>query len=143
MAYSGRRAPNVSAYIANLNAIPTEPDLQSSNQESFIDDDLAMFTNTQFFDFDIGADPDLQVGSFAEGHSGQNAADNIDAKGLDFMSGQCRSALRLCLRCCSFATMSTFYILHFTFSLSISRPLPSRRRRYRSSSPFSATPRRV
>jgi len=77
MAYNGRRAPNVSAYIANLNAIPTEQDLQ--NQE-FPDDDLAMFTNTQFFDFDLGQEPDLQAGGFAEAP----AVDGFDTKGLEF-----------------------------------------------------------
>lgn len=85
MAYNGRRAPNVSAYIANLNAIPTEQDLQSSNQD-FHDDDLAMFTNTQFFDFDLGQEPDLQAGGFAEGQPA--ISDSFDAKGLEFTSGQ-------------------------------------------------------
>jgi hypothetical protein len=85
MTYNGRRGPNVSEYIANLNAIPTAQDLQSSNQDSFLEDDLALFTNTQFFDFDIGQEADLAAGSYAEGHS---AADNFDGKGLDFASGQ-------------------------------------------------------
>jgi len=85
MAYNGRRGPNVSAYIANLNAIPTAEDLQSSNRDNFIDDDLAMFTNTQFFDFDLGQEGDLQAGSFAA--DGQQAADNFDAKGLEFTAG--------------------------------------------------------
>ncbi len=126
MAYNGRRGPNVSAYIANLNAIPTEQDLQSSNQESFIDDDLAMFTNTQFFDFDIGADPDLQAGSFAEGQSGQTvSADSIDGKGLDFMSGQCRVPLRLLCCCCCCCCCCCFHrSRHFSFSISISLSLP-------------------
>jgi len=73
----------VSEYIANLNAIPTPQDLQSSNQDSFIDDDLALFTNTQFFDFDIGQEPDLAGGNYGEGQS----ADNFDGKGLDFAPG--------------------------------------------------------
>jgi len=85
MAYNGRRGPNVSAYIANLNAIPTAEDLQSSNQEAFIDDDLAMFTNTQFFDFDLGHEGDIQAGSFAA--DGQPAPDNFDSKGLEFTPG--------------------------------------------------------
>jgi hypothetical protein len=109
MAYNGRRGPNVSAYIANLNAVPTEQDLQSSNQDSFIDDDLAMFTNTQFFDFDIGGDADLQAGGFAEGPSGQHGSpDDVEAKGLDFMPGQFRSVLHLL--CCFVPAFS----LHFS-----------------------------
>jgi hypothetical protein len=92
MAYNGRRGPNVSEYIANLNAIPTAQDLQSSNQDSFIDDDLALFTNTQFFDFDIGQEADLAGGSYAEGQSA-HTAENFDGKGLDFAPGQCISIL--------------------------------------------------
>jgi hypothetical protein len=86
MSYNGRRGPNVSEYIANLNAIPTAQDL--SNQDSFVDDDLALFTNTQFFDFDLGQEVDLQAGGFADGQPAP-AADNfdVDVKGLDFASG--------------------------------------------------------
>lgn len=87
MAYNGRRGPNVSEYIANLNAIPTTQEL--SNQDSFADDDLALFTNTQFFDFDdLGQDVDLQPGGFGNGQPAP-AADNfdVDVKGLDFTSG--------------------------------------------------------
>jgi len=86
MAYNGRRGPNVSEYIANLNAVPTAQDLQNSNQDNFIDDDLAMFTNTQFFDFDLGQDADLQAGSFAvEGQA--VAPESVDVKSIDFMQG--------------------------------------------------------
>lgn len=77
MAYQGRRAPNVSEYIANLNAVPSAQDLQSSNADNFnLEDDLAMFTNTQFFDFDLGHDADLQGANYgidggeAHGHDG-------------------------------------------------------------------------
>ncbi|KAH8748024.1 hypothetical protein BGZ57DRAFT_945868 [Hyaloscypha finlandica] len=86
MTYNGRRGPNVSEYIANLNAIPTAQDL--SNQDNFVDDDLALFTNTQFFDFDLGQEVDLQAGGFADGQPAP-AADSfdVDVKGLDFASG--------------------------------------------------------
>lgn len=85
MAYNGRKGPNVSEYIANLNAIPSAQDLQ--NAESFnLDDDLAMFTNTQFFDFDLGQDADLQPGDF-NGRAGEQttvAPDNMELKPMDF-----------------------------------------------------------
>jgi hypothetical protein len=86
MTYNGRRGPNVSEYIANLNAIPTAQDL--SNQDNFVDDDLALFTNTQFFDFDLGHEVDLETGGFADGQPAP-AADSfdVDVKGLDFASG--------------------------------------------------------
>jgi len=78
----------VSQYIANLNAIPTAQDLQNSNQDNFnIDDDLAMFTNTQFFDFDVGHDAGLEGDNF-DGLGGQSvASDTMDLKALDFTSG--------------------------------------------------------
>jgi hypothetical protein len=121
MAYSGRRGPNVSAYIANLNAIPTAEDLQSSNQESFIDDDLAMFTNTQFFDFDLGQEGDLQAGSFAA--DGQPAPDSFDGKGLEFTPGQSGFDARFALLLLSILSSSL---------LSPGLSLPSSRSRYRS-----------
>lgn len=94
MAYNGRRGPNVSQYIANLNAIPTAQELHNSAQDNFnIDDDLAMFTNTQFFDFDVGHE-DLQ-GDGYEGLGGQSVADeSLDLKaGLDFNTGMLDSLL--------------------------------------------------
>jgi hypothetical protein len=113
MAYNGRRGPNVSAYIANLNAIPTAEDLQSSNRDNFIDDDLAMFTNTQFFDFDLGQEGDLQAGSFAA--DGQQAADNFDAKGLEFTAGQSGFDTCFALRCAALrhAASLCFALLYF------------------------------
>jgi hypothetical protein len=88
MSYHGRRAPNVSEYIANLNAVPSAQDLQNSNADSFnLDEDLAMFTNTQFFDFDLGHDADLQPANY-DGNGGRETqsvpADGVDLKQLDF-----------------------------------------------------------
>ncbi len=51
----------MSEYIANLNAIPSAQDLQAADAEFNLEDDLAMFTNTQFFDFDMGHDTDLSA----------------------------------------------------------------------------------
>ncbi|KAI7302127.1 hypothetical protein KC315_g16267 [Hortaea werneckii] len=49
----GRRAPNVSQYLADLNTIPGTQDL-SGQQNDFggLGDDLDFLTNTEFFDFD-------------------------------------------------------------------------------------------
>jgi hypothetical protein len=90
-AFNGQRGPNVSEYIANLNAIPSAQDMASQNQDNFhLDDDLAMFTNTQFFDFDLGQDADLQPTSFAFDGQSRTApvapADGI--KGIDFTHGE-------------------------------------------------------
>lgn len=76
----------MSEYIANLNAVPSAQDLQSSNADTFnLDEDLAMFTNTQFFDYDLGQDADLQPSFGAEGREAPSLpADEIDLKHLDF-----------------------------------------------------------
>jgi hypothetical protein len=86
MSYHGRRGPNVSEYIANLNAVPSAQDLQSSNADNFnLDEDLAMFTNTQFFDFDLGQDADLQPNYGVEGREAPSLpAEEVDLKHLDF-----------------------------------------------------------
>ncbi|KAF2160361.1 hypothetical protein M409DRAFT_70519 [Zasmidium cellare ATCC 36951] len=46
----GRRAPNVSQYLANLNQIPTGQEVQQENLN--FQDDLEFLTNAEFFDFD-------------------------------------------------------------------------------------------
>lgn len=82
MTYNGRRAPNVSEYIAQLNSIPSAQDIHSTDDFN-LDDDLAIFTNTQFFDFDLGQDADLQPGNF-DGRAQSVAPDNVEMKALDF-----------------------------------------------------------
>lgn len=77
-AFNGRRAPNVSQYVANLNAIPSAHDVALQQQEGFsLDDDLAMFTNTEFFDFDLG---DTAVAAPVP-------PQHDEARGLDFLNG--------------------------------------------------------
>lgn len=85
--YNGQRGPNVSEFIANLNAIPPTQDLAGQGPENFnLDDELAMFTNTQFFDFDLGQDADLQPSTFDfKGQSIVTPVAAADPKGLDFI----------------------------------------------------------
>ncbi|KAK9466788.1 hypothetical protein V1512DRAFT_262361 [Lipomyces arxii] len=73
MSYTHHRGINVSEYIANLNAIE-EPELssvefaQSPQQLSRKrqQEDLNLFANTQFFDFDMGRSTDAGVASTDE-----------------------------------------------------------------------------
>ena len=61
--YAGRRgAPNVSQYLRELTTIqPVTPAATTGPEEGFgLDDDLVMFTNTQFFDFETGQNTDYQ-----------------------------------------------------------------------------------
>ncbi|KAF2771372.1 hypothetical protein EJ03DRAFT_358982 [Teratosphaeria nubilosa] len=48
----GRRAPNVSQYLANLNTIPSAAELAAQNDFGLADSNLDFLTNAEFFDFD-------------------------------------------------------------------------------------------
>ncbi|KAL7274986.1 hypothetical protein RUND412_002080 [Rhizina undulata] len=72
---------NMSLYLANFNAIPTadEPDVDTFNPN-----DLAFFTNTRFFDFDVGQ----PVDDFMAGYDLENdgALDCSLGDDLDFLN---------------------------------------------------------
>ena len=94
--YSPRKAPNVSQYIANLNTIPSAHDLATQQQEGYaLDDDLATFTNAEFFDFDLGENIDPSFGNFDPTHDqrarreGAAAKVSNDGKELNFDGGEC------------------------------------------------------
>ncbi|KAF2809520.1 uncharacterized protein BDZ99DRAFT_488447 [Mytilinidion resinicola] len=53
MSYNGRRGPNVSQYIAGLNTIQPVEDLPDPLLN--MDEDMALFTNTEFIDWDHGS----------------------------------------------------------------------------------------
>jgi len=81
-AYNGRRGPNVSQYIAGLNQMPTANDL-SPPDDFTIDDDLALFTNTEFFDQDSGTMMNLQQpASFNQDVSRKQSAQGTFDAGL-------------------------------------------------------------
>lgn len=85
--YSARRAPNVSQYIANLNTVPSAADLAAQQELGAFDDDLAMFTNTQFFDFD----GDMPAFDMPQQQSPANMQPDMH-KPLDFGNGTLPSA---------------------------------------------------
>lgn len=58
--YNARRAPNVSQYLANLNQIPSQPEI--SPQDLSLGDDLDFLANAEFFDFD----QNVQAPNFAQ-----------------------------------------------------------------------------
>lgn len=99
--YNGRRGPNVSQYLRDLNTI--SPQDTTPAEETFPgEDDLALFTNTQFFDFDSGQNTDYQAQPVKrEGKlpaQSKAASDDVVPgasiigdvpTGLDFMPGKC------------------------------------------------------
>lgn len=88
--YKGRKAPNVSTYLANLNAIPSAHDVAIQQQDDFnFDNELAQFTNTEFLDFDAEFPMPEYDPTLEEKARRENAAANskLGAKGMDFATG--------------------------------------------------------
>ncbi|RDA93822.1 hypothetical protein CP533_6344 [Ophiocordyceps camponoti-saundersi (nom. inval.)] len=93
--YNGRHGPNVSQYLRDLNTI--DPRDTSAADDSFnMEDDLTLFTNTQFFDFDSGQNMDFQaqpVKVAVESATSSSPSDDVttsvmdDMPTLDFISG--------------------------------------------------------
>lgn len=105
--YSPRKAPNVSQYIANLNTLPSAHDLATQQQDGYpLDDDLAIFTNAEFFDFDIGENIDQSAVGYdatREDRARQTGAvgKNTEGEGLNFddsKSCPCRFKSSIVLR---------------------------------------------
>ena len=100
--FANRRAPNVSQYLANLNVIPSEHD-QQQEQTYNVDNDLDMFTNAEFFNFDLtegvnGTNNAVgdEVGNAEQktgyGNGNRSGSRNRDPReGLDFQSGMLRT----------------------------------------------------
>ncbi|OKP06983.1 hypothetical protein PENSUB_6166 [Penicillium subrubescens] len=94
--FNGRRAPNFAQYLDDLNAIPSPYDqaVQQRQQENTfnLDEELALFTNTEFFDFEKFTDLGLpnfdavdQKSSPVESIADQ-ATQNADMKFLEFLN---------------------------------------------------------
>ena len=89
---SGRKIPNVSQYLANLNTIPSAHDVATQDENFDIDEQLAQFTNVEFLDFDTGGEfLEHQIPDFNSDHGArsrrQSAEHNtVDAKSLDFVN---------------------------------------------------------
>lgn len=93
--YSPRKAaPNVSQYIANLNTIPSVHDLATEQQDGYpLDDDLAIFTNADFYDFDLGENIDQSTVGYDAPQLERTRrvsaiGKNTDAKGLNYDPGK-------------------------------------------------------
>lgn len=95
--FNGRRAPNFSQYLEDLNAIPSPYDQavqqQQQQQESFsLDAELSLFTNAEFFDFDKLGDLSLptfdSVDNDKTKETTTNVEENPDLKFLEFLNGE-------------------------------------------------------
>ena len=84
----------MSQYLADLNTIPSPTDSANQQQESYsYDDDLALFTNAEFFDFDLEQQPPVPFDAATEERiRRENAsakASNGNGKGLELSGGTC------------------------------------------------------
>ncbi|EYE97857.1 putative bZIP transcription factor (MetR) [Aspergillus ruber CBS 135680] len=89
--FNGRRAPNFSQYLDDLNAIPSPYDQavqQQQKQDSFnLDAELSLFTNAEFFDFDQFNLPTFDsVDNDKLKDNSNNVEQNPDLKFLDFLN---------------------------------------------------------
>jgi hypothetical protein len=63
--YRGRAGPNFSEFLNNLNTVsPSYDQVQFNAEDISIDEDLAMFTNTDFTHFDLPSIPDAAAPNF-------------------------------------------------------------------------------
>jgi hypothetical protein len=96
--YYPRKAPNVSQYIANLNTIPSPQDATSQQQDGYpLDDDLAIFTNAEFFDYDLGTNIDRSSVAFDSARSRRGSVErkaDSGPKGLNFDAGKLSKQLK-------------------------------------------------
>ncbi|TQV94163.1 hypothetical protein V2A60_002781 [Cordyceps javanica] len=75
--YNGRHAPNVSHYLRDLNTISPQ---EGSVDENFnMEGDLALFTNTEFFDFETGQNTDFQAQPVKEVAHSTPSSDDVSA----------------------------------------------------------------
>jgi hypothetical protein len=102
--YNGRRMPNFSQYLDDLNAIPSPYDQalqqQQQQQATLNDEELALFTNTEFFEFDKFTDfglPPFPSDDDKTHDVVDQATQNADLKFLDFLNSECCSILFLYL----------------------------------------------
>ena len=97
--YSGRKGPNVSQYLANLNAVPSAQEIAARQDDNFsFEDDLAIFTNTEFFDYDSGFSIAQQPIEYDTSQDetvkqGNTPVLEEDVKNLGFDNGMCASII--------------------------------------------------
>lgn len=80
--YNARRAPNVSAYLANLNTIPSAQELAAQQHQAleFNETDLDFLTNAEFFDFDQFNPVDQHFPA-----AGNDGAKGMGVNGMDIL----------------------------------------------------------
>lgn len=93
MSYNGRRAPNVSQYVRNIDALNELPSAAAPSLmgDYDVDAELAMFTNTQFDEFTyLDGEEHLGFGAMVDGHEqghmGEHLGEMVAPGNLDLKS---------------------------------------------------------
>lgn len=147
--YSGRHGANVSQYLRDLNTISPQADILEDSNLNF-DDDLSLFTNTQFYDIDSGQNTDFQAQpAKPEGkapHSGTTSEDVSAAPSvigelpnLDFMSGEFAGFAFLSTCTCFFFRSNSSHPIFLLFAYRL--PIPGKKTRPWFFFPFEQSPR--
>ena len=93
---NGRKVPNVSQFLANLNTIPSAHDVATQEENFDIDEQLAQFTNVEFLDFDTGGEflehsiPDFNSDHGARSRRQSAEHTTVDSKRMDFVNSTSR-----------------------------------------------------
>ncbi|KAH8812780.1 hypothetical protein F5884DRAFT_730028 [Xylogone sp. PMI_703] len=89
LGYNGRTSPNALDLMANLDNVLSTQELANDDNNFGLEEDLALFTNIEFFDFGFGHDTDLQVLSTTPNrHATEASPKAIDTKPFDFLQGE-------------------------------------------------------
>ncbi len=98
--FAGRRAPNVSQYIAELNVVRPEPDDALAADDAYdFETNLNLFTNAEFLDYpvdDIALDQSVLDYTPSQEEQGTRAsfvAKEDYPHGLDFVNSMCTPSL--------------------------------------------------
>lgn len=101
--FAGRRAPNVSQYIAELNVVrPERDDALAADDGYDFETNLNLFTNAEFLDYpvdDIALDQsvlDYTASQEAQGTQATFVAKEEYPHGLDFANSMCALPLSPC-----------------------------------------------
>lgn len=117
----GRRAPNVSQYIANLNTIHSPQDMQPDDEAFRLEDDLAVFTNAEFYSFDMEGDPGIEQVPVNYDPAHEERARRANASGaknthkMEFINGL-RSPPLMIKMIVPFSPLSSFYVSIIRYS---------------------------
>lgn len=86
--FAGRRAPNVSQYLANLNTIPSHEEQQAAADFTLDDGNLDYLSTAEFFDFDLSVPAPIDFQQHAPQPPQQQQQNSMTGPGYQFSEFQ-------------------------------------------------------